>query len=134
MTTTPGPRPPERRSRVKFKADPALGEKPKAVPTDYEKSGYAIGHQAPSADFTSREQFMRDTFFLSNAVPQEGIGFNTGVWSGLERLVRTLAEQRSPLFDDFVRAGEQSRRRGLVSAAPECFLPGPAEPHGGDDQ
>jgi hypothetical protein len=24
--------------------------------------------------------------------------------------------------------------RGLVSAAPECFLPGPAEPHGGDDQ
>jgi hypothetical protein len=22
----------------------------------------------------------------------------------------------------------------LVSAAPECFLPGPAEPHGGDDQ
>jgi DNA/RNA endonuclease G (NUC1) len=86
------------RPGVKFKADPALGEKPKAVPTDYEKSGYAIGHQAPSADFTSREQFMRDTFFLSNAVPQEGIGFNTGVWSGLERLVRTLAEQRSPLF------------------------------------
>jgi DNA/RNA endonuclease G (NUC1) len=31
-------------------------------------------------------------------VPQEGIGFNTGVWSGFERLVRTLAEQRSPLF------------------------------------
>src|SRR6266508_1475799 len=49
------------RPGVKFKADPALGEKPKAV-------------------------------------PQEGIGFNTGVWSGLERLVRTLAEQRSPLF------------------------------------
>lgn len=41
---------------------------------------------------------MRDTFFFSNAVPQEGIGFNTGVCSGLERLVRTLAEQRSPLF------------------------------------
>jgi DNA/RNA endonuclease G (NUC1) len=86
------------RPGVKFRADSALGDKPKAVPDDYDKSGYAIGHQAPSADFSGREQFMRDTFFLSNAVPQEGIGFNTGVWSGLERLVRTLAEQRSPLF------------------------------------
>ena len=28
----------------------------------------------------------------------------------------------------------ESLLRGLVSAAPECFLPGPAEPHGGDDQ
>jgi hypothetical protein len=35
---------------------------------------------------------------------------------------------------NLVGAGEQSPRRGLVSAAPECFLPGPAEPHGGDDQ
>ncbi len=86
------------RPGVKFRADPALEGKARAVPADYEKSGYAIGHQAPSADFTGREQFMRDTFFFSNAVPQEGIGFNTGVWSGLERLVRTLAEQRSPLF------------------------------------
>jgi DNA/RNA endonuclease G (NUC1) len=86
------------RPGVKFKADPALGEKAKAVPADYEKSDYAIGHQAPSADFTAREQFMRDTFFLSNAVPQVGIGFNTGVWSGLERLVRALVERRSPLF------------------------------------
>jgi DNA/RNA endonuclease G (NUC1) len=86
------------RPGVKFRADPALEGKARAVPADYEKSGYAIGHQAPSADFTGREQFMRDTFFLSNAVPQVGIGFNTGVWSGLERLVRTLAEQRSPLF------------------------------------
>jgi DNA/RNA endonuclease G (NUC1) len=86
------------RPGVKFRPDPALEGKPRAVPADYEKSGYAIGHQAPSADFTSREQFMRDTFFFSNAVPQVGIGFNTGVWSGLERLVRALVEQRSPLF------------------------------------
>jgi DNA/RNA endonuclease G (NUC1) len=86
------------RPGVKFRADPALEGKARAVPADYEKSGYAIGHQAPSADFTGREQFMRDTFFFSNAAPQEAIGFNTGVWSGLERLVRTLAEQRSPLF------------------------------------
>src|SRR5436190_23122101 len=28
----------------------------------------------------------------------------------------------------------ESLLRGSVSAAPECFLPGPAEPHGGDDQ
>jgi DNA/RNA endonuclease G (NUC1) len=86
------------RPGIKFKADPALEDKPRAVPADYAKSGYAIGHQAPSADFAGREQFMRDTFFLSNAVPQEGIGFNTGVWSSLERLVKTLAKERAALF------------------------------------
>ena len=86
------------RPGVGFKAEPAVGERPKAVPNDYKKSGYAIGHQAPSADFTGAEKLMRDTFFLSNAVPQIGIGFNTGVWSSLERLVKTLARERDRLY------------------------------------
>jgi endonuclease G len=86
------------RPGVKFKADPALREDSAARPPDYEKSGYAIGHQAPSADFKSSDELMRDTFFLSNAVPQEGLGFNTGVWSGLERSVQTLAKNRDVLF------------------------------------
>ena len=47
---------------------------------------------------------------------------------------------RHATYDDRLkwRGTAASRResllRGLVSAAPECFLPGPAEPHGGDDQ
>jgi DNA/RNA endonuclease G (NUC1) len=85
------------RPGIGFKSEPAVTG-PKAVPDDYKKSGYAIGHQAPSADFTAAEKLMRDTFFLSNAVPQIGIGFNTGVWSSLERLVKTLAAERDRIY------------------------------------
>jgi hypothetical protein len=44
-------------------------------------------------------------------------------WLVLEKLGKEAA-------DDV----DWSAPRPRVSAAPECFLPGPAEPHGGDDQ
>jgi DNA/RNA endonuclease G (NUC1) len=100
------------RPGIKFKPDPALGDRPKAVPDDYAGGTYVIGHQAPSADFTCAELMMRDTFFLSNAVPQIGNGFNTGVWSTLERLVKTLAKQRDPLF---VITGPVYQQRSTVT-------------------
>jgi len=100
------------RPGIKFKPDPALGDKPKADPDDYAGGDYAIGHQAPSADFTCAEKMMRDTFFLSNAVPQVGIGFNTGVWSTLERLVKTLAKARDPLF---VITGPVYQQRKIIT-------------------
>jgi DNA/RNA endonuclease G (NUC1) len=103
------------RPGIKFKADPFLGEQPKAVPDDYAGSGYAIGHQAPSADFTGAEQLMRDTFFLSNAVPQIGIGFNTGVWSTLERLVKTLVRERDTTM--FVLTGPVQQQRRAIRLA-----------------
>ena len=86
------------RPSVGFKSEPNVPEAAQAVPTDYGKSGFAVGHQAPSADFKSADALMRDTFFFSNAVPQVGIGFNTGIWSSLERLVQTLAMDRREIF------------------------------------
>ena len=86
------------RPNVGFKAEPNIAEPAQAVPTDYAKSDFAIGHQAPSADFKSADALMRDTFFLSNAVPQVGIGFNTGIWSTLEGLVQKLAMEHDEIF------------------------------------
>jgi endonuclease G len=41
---------------------------------------------------------MEDTFFFSNVVPQIGNGFNSGIWSTLERKVRELTKERGELY------------------------------------
>lgn len=73
-----------------FQADPALQEKSRAEPRDYKESGFDQGHQAPAADFQGSQKFLEDTFFLSNSVPQVGIGFNRSIWRSLETHVRKL--------------------------------------------
>lgn len=108
------------RPNIKFKADNMVQpDTAQARPPDYAKSGYAIGHQAPSADFKSSDDLMKETFFLSNAVPQEGLGFNSGVWSSLERLTRNLVETRDEIV---VITGPiyQSRKVVKINAAADA--------------
>ena len=56
------------------------------------------GHQAPSADFSSNLELMKESFTLSNAVPQQGDGFNRHIWKEFEDLVRKLAKDRGEIF------------------------------------
>lgn len=87
------------RPSVKFRAETALPEgTPRAEDSDYENSDFDRGHQAPSADFKSSKDLMIDTFFLSNAVPQEGEGFNRDIWQRLEGQVQKLAIARGELY------------------------------------
>ena len=41
---------------------------------------------------------MEDTFFLSNAVPQVGLGFNRGIWRDLEALVAKPVANRGEMY------------------------------------
>jgi endonuclease G, mitochondrial len=75
-----------------FAADPMLPEAAQAKPTDYDPHGseFDKGHNAPAADFSGKQDFLDDTFFYSNAVPQVGAGFNRSIWRSLETQVRNL--------------------------------------------
>jgi endonuclease G len=87
------------RPEVRFRQEPSLPETaPGAKDADYSGSGFDRGHQAPSADFKSSTELMADTFFLSNAVPQQGKGFNQDIWRILEALVRDVAIERGELY------------------------------------
>jgi len=69
------------------------------VDNDYRNSKFDRGHQAPSADFSGDPDWMVESFFLSNIVPQVGAGFNRGIWKNLEDLVRDLVqENRGELY------------------------------------
>ena len=83
----------------KFQPDPALPENGRAVDDDYKKSGgFDRGHQAPSADFSEDVDWMKESFFLSNIVPQVGAGFNRDIWATLEGHVRDIAKARGELY------------------------------------
>jgi endonuclease G len=56
---------------------------------------YDRGHQAPSEDFNFKSAWMKETFVLSNAVPQVGPGFNQHIWAELEQTIRDLFETQS---------------------------------------
>jgi len=81
-----------------FAADTLLPEKAQAKPPDYDNNGFNFdkGHNAPAADFAGNQNFLNDTFFYSNAVPQIGPGFNRSIWRSLETQVRNLIGKNHP--------------------------------------
>jgi len=81
-----------------FKADPDLPKGRRAELADYKKSGYDQGHMAPSADMAWDEQAMSESFYLSNMVPQVGIGMNRGIWKDLEDKVRKWTLDRKSMY------------------------------------
>jgi endonuclease G len=90
-----------------FKADPQLAGFPRAELSDYRGSGFDRGHMCPNGDFKNDERVRRETFFLSNIVPQVGRGFNQSIWADLEDQVREWTKTRNeswiitgPLFYD----------------------------------
>ncbi len=72
-----------------FRRDPFLTVA-SASDSDYRNSGFSRGHMVPAADVSWNEDALRDSFLLSNVVPQD-LSLNTGQWSRLENVVRKLA-------------------------------------------
>lgn len=61
-----------------------------AANTDYLLSGYERGHLCPAADRQGDKARMKETFLLSNVVPQVP-SLNRGEWKILEEATRELA-------------------------------------------
>jgi endonuclease G len=90
-----------------FAEDPDLAAKgvPHATPKDYakqksvrEKRSFDQGHMAPAGDMTYAELAMRQSFYMSNMAPQQGIGLNRHIWADLEALARDWACDRKDIY------------------------------------
>jgi DNA/RNA endonuclease G (NUC1) len=75
------------RRRDRFAPDPQLAGKPRAELSDYRRSGFDRGHQAPAGNQNSVQRLKDETFFLSNMTPQTG-AHNQQIWADLEHLTR----------------------------------------------
>ena len=67
-----------------------------AANTDYLLSGYDRGHLCPAADRQSDKARMKQTFLLSNVVPQLP-ALNRGEWKFLEEACRAIARNGQAL-------------------------------------
>lgn len=81
-----------------FRPDADLEPGKRAELSDYRGSGYDRGHMAPAGDMAWDEQAMSESFYLSNMVPQVGIGMNRGIWMELEKKVRNWVLERGELY------------------------------------
>jgi endonuclease G, mitochondrial len=87
---------PRHNRQDRFRADGRVSTG-SATPEDYANSGYDRGHLAPAADFSTDQQALKETFYMSNMSPQAP-AFNRGIWSKLENQVRAWAETEGEIW------------------------------------
>lgn len=79
-----------------FHEEERLPASDRAYLSDYARSGYDRGHQAPSADFSNAKS-QNESFSLANMVAQDPNN-NRNLWEGIESAVRKLAKNRGELY------------------------------------
>ena len=85
------------RKGVQFSRDPTVPALFSSDNSDYWGSGWSRGHMAPAGDNKHCQQSMKDTFYLTNIVPQD-IDNNGGYWNRLEVWCRNLTKQYSNVW------------------------------------
>jgi len=79
------------RKGVNFSSDPVVPLQFTSTNMDYRGSGWSRGHMAPAGNNKHCQDSMKDTFYLTNVVPQD-MDNNGGYWNRLEIWVRGLTE------------------------------------------
>ncbi len=107
----------------RFYTDRTIAEK-SAESDDYKHSGYDRGHLVPAADMRFSKDAMRDSFYMTNIVPQTP-ELNRGPWLDLEEEIRGWVERdeallivSGPIFEN----GEVERIGKNEVAVPHSFF------------
>ena len=79
-----------------FHPDP-LVETSRVTPDEYQGTGYDRGHLAPAADFKFSDEYMNDTFVMSNMSPQAP-GCNREIWRICEEQTRAWARKYQAVY------------------------------------
>lgn len=112
------------RPEKSFEQEDSVRPSARARDEDYTKTKakFARGHMAPSEDFNNNESDMKESFVLSNAVPQVGAKFNSAIWGQLEGEVRKAAVERGEIFviTGPVRGLGARRARSIPKSANAC--------------
>lgn len=94
-----------------------------ALSGDYSSTGYDRGHMVPAGDFKCCQEFMTETFYMSNIAPQVP-DFNRGIWENIESRIRGWSVRDEELFivtGPVLRKGLPTIGRYNNVAVPEFF-------------
>jgi endonuclease G len=81
-----------------FMVDESLPEGLRSTSEDYAGSGYVRGRVAAAANHRNDAQAYRETYLLSNVVPQLGESFRMSYWVHLEKMIRDWGRDCSDLY------------------------------------
>lgn len=94
-----------------------------ALSNDYSNTGYDRGHMVPAGDFKCCQEWMNETFYMSNIAPQVP-DFNRGIWENIEERVRDWAVRDGELIvvtGPVLRDGLPTIGRYNTVAVPEYY-------------
>ncbi|XP_050423596.1 endonuclease G, mitochondrial-like isoform X2 [Adelges cooleyi] len=86
------------RSLCDFFEDTSFHHFYRATNADYKHSGFDRGHLAAAGNHKASQEFVNETFVLSNIAPQVGKGFNRDAWNNLEKYVRKKARNNKNVY------------------------------------
>jgi endonuclease G len=66
--------------------------------TSYKGDTYSRGHLIPNASRNGNEEMQKQTFYVTNSVPQVQNNFNSGIWSSLEGALQSMAKGGETLY------------------------------------
>ncbi|XP_078451800.1 endonuclease G, mitochondrial [Lampetra planeri] len=85
------------RQNCEFLEDESVHAFHRATNGDFRGSGYDRGHMAAAANHKASREAMRDTFLLTNIVPQNP-QMNQNAWNDLEQYCRGLTKQYAHVY------------------------------------
>lgn len=86
-----------KRNGIEFGEDPQIPMTHQGQLSDYRGSGFDRGHLSPAGDFHYSDEALRQSFLLSNVVPQDKV-HNEHIWANLEAAVREMTDRRGDLY------------------------------------
>lgn len=92
----------------------------RVYPFDYSRSGYDRGHLVPSADRFGDKNANRETFLMTNIVPQTG-DLNQYPWEQLESFSRSLARRGHDVYTVAGVYGDKGRLRKKITIPTNCW-------------
>ncbi|CAK9300509.1 unnamed protein product [Gordionus sp. m RMFG-2023] len=78
-----------KRDDNKFRPDPRVLQDFSATNDDYKKSGWSRGHMSAAGNHKNNQQYMDESFYLTNIVPQDFVN-NAKFWNKFEGFCRKL--------------------------------------------
>ena len=64
----------------------------------YEGDTYSRGHLIPNGSRNGNEEMQKQTFYVTNSVPQIQNSFNGGIWNSLEGALQSVAKSGTTLY------------------------------------
>jgi endonuclease G len=102
-------------------------------PTDLVLKGYDRGHLCPSEERTDTEANNRETFLMSNMIPQT-IRLNRGSWKSLESYIqKTIPRTNSEAYIYAGCYGDKGRIKDKITIPTQCYKIAVILPEGNND-